>query len=74
MKYVKITKVLSPNQNSNRLLNEVVLVHDDSSIQLIDCTHNLSDFEYTDIPVNEIDNHLVYVGITQGKVPYKTYE
>lgn len=47
---------------------------DDNSIQLIDCTHKLSDFEYTDIPMNEIDNHLVYVGITQGKVPYKTYE
>jgi len=74
MKYVKITKVLSQNQNSNRLLNEVVLVRDDNSIQLIDHTHNLSDFEYTDIPINEIDNHLVYVGITQGKVPYKTYQ
>lgn len=74
MKYVKITKVLSPNQNSNRLLNEVVLVRDDNSIQLIDCAHNLSDFEYTDIPMNEIDNHLVYVGITQGEVPFKTYQ
>jgi len=66
--------VLSQNQNSNRLLNEVVLVKDDNSIQLIDSTHNLSDFEYIDIPMNEIDNHLIYVGITQGKVPYKTYE
>ena len=74
MKYVKITKALSPNQNSNRLLNEVVLVMDDNSIQLIDCTHNLSDFEYTDIPINEIDNHLVYVGITQGEIPFKTYQ
>jgi len=74
MKYVKITKALQPSQNFNRLLNEVVLVRDDNTIQLIDCTHNLSDFEYTDIPMNEIASHLVYVGITQGKVPYKTYE
>lgn len=74
MKYVKITKVLLPNQNSNRLLNEVVLVRD-NRIRLIEATYNLSDFEYTDIPMNEIDNHLIYVGITEGgKVPYKTYQ
>lgn len=76
MKYVKITKVLKPTLVTDRLLNQVVLVRDDNTIQLIEATYNLSDFDYIDIPMNEIDNHLVYVGITESPngIPYKTYQ
>jgi len=76
MKYVKITKVLKPTLVTDRLLNQVVLVQEDNTISLIEITYNLSDFEYMDIPMNEIDNHLIYVGITENTkgIPYKTYE
>lgn len=76
MKYVKIIKVLRPTLVTDRLLNQVVLVQDDNTIHLIEITYNLSDFEYIDIPMNEIDDHLVYIGITESPngIPYKTYE
>lgn len=76
MKYVKITKVLQPTLVTDRLLNQVVLVRDDNTIDLIEITYNLSDFDYIDIPMNEIDNHLVYVGVTMSNngIPYKTYQ
>ena len=76
MRYVKITKVLKPTLVTDRLLNQVVLVRDDNTIQLIEAMYNLSDFDYIDIPMNEIDNHLIYVGITESSngIPYKTYQ
>lgn len=76
MKYIKIKKYPASSDPSYKdLQDKVVLVRDNGDIVLHHATFHVDDFVYENIPTEQIDKHLVYVGKqTENGFAYSVYQ